>query len=60
MKVDEDEGVEVIKVVNLEEDDWLAPPPIVSTDAYSKIGEDSTIKDLRYYTWQFGGFIFCF
>ncbi|KAK6252707.1 hypothetical protein QUC31_014427 [Theobroma cacao] len=45
VKVDED--VEVIKVVNVEEEDWLAPPPMVSTDALSKIGEDSTIKELR-------------
>ncbi|XP_022726266.1 uncharacterized protein LOC111282449 isoform X2 [Durio zibethinus] len=47
VKVNEDEDVEVIKVVNVEEEDWLAPPPMVSTDAYSKIGEDSTIKELR-------------
>ncbi|XVF44232.1 hypothetical protein PTKIN_Ptkin02bG0104000 [Pterospermum kingtungense] len=47
LKVDEDEEVEVIKVVNIEEEDWLAPPPMVSTDAYSKIGEDSMIKELR-------------
>ncbi|KAG8493042.1 hypothetical protein CXB51_010433 [Gossypium anomalum] len=42
-----DKDVEVIKVVNVEEEDWLAPPPVVSTKAYSKIGEDSTIKELR-------------
>ncbi|XVE75248.1 hypothetical protein DITRI_Ditri12bG0080500 [Diplodiscus trichospermus] len=42
-----DDDVEVIKVVNVEEEDWLAPPPMVSTDACSKIGEDSTIKELR-------------
>ncbi|PPR92103.1 hypothetical protein GOBAR_AA28567 [Gossypium barbadense] len=46
-EVDLDKDVEVIKVVNVEEEDWLAPPPAVSTKAYSKIGEDSTIKELR-------------
>ncbi|XWS68811.1 hypothetical protein CRYUN_Cryun04dG0124700 [Craigia yunnanensis] len=45
--VNVDEDVEVIKVVNVEEEDWLPPPPMVSTDACSKIGEDSTIKELR-------------
>ncbi|XWS22455.1 hypothetical protein CRYUN_Cryun29cG0036400 [Craigia yunnanensis] len=54
VKVDDGEGVELIKVVNVEEEDSLAPPPVVSIDAYSKIGEDSTIKELSYYTWQFG------
>lgn len=47
LKVDEDEEVKVIKVVNVEEEDWLAPPPMDSTDACSKIDEDSTIKELR-------------
>ncbi|GMI83500.1 hypothetical protein like AT1G68185 [Hibiscus trionum] len=46
-KVDSDKDVEVIKVVNVEEEDWLAPPPMVSTNAHSKIDEDSTIKELR-------------
>ncbi|MFQ6640677.1 hypothetical protein Gotur_014309, partial [Gossypium turneri] len=46
-EVDLDKDVEVMKVVNVEEEDWLAPPPVVSTKAYSKIGEDSTIKELR-------------
>ncbi|KAK8647587.1 hypothetical protein V6N13_121318 [Hibiscus sabdariffa] len=46
-KVNSDKDVEVEKVVNIEEEDWLAPPSIVSTDAHSKIGEDSTIKELR-------------
>ncbi|XVF02209.1 hypothetical protein REPUB_Repub04eG0156200 [Reevesia pubescens] len=47
VKVDEDEDVEVIKVVSVEEEDWLAPPPLPSTDAFTKIAEDSTIKELR-------------
>ncbi|KAK8643513.1 hypothetical protein V6N13_012806 [Hibiscus sabdariffa] len=46
-KVDSDKDVEVVKVVNIEEEDWLAPPSMVSTNAHSKIGEDSTIKELR-------------
>ncbi|KAK8579489.1 hypothetical protein V6N13_142695 [Hibiscus sabdariffa] len=46
-KVDSDQDVEVIKVVNVEEEDWLAPPPMVSTNDHSKICEDSTIKELR-------------
>ncbi|XP_039055370.1 uncharacterized protein LOC120198047 isoform X1 [Hibiscus syriacus] len=46
-EVDSDKDVELIKVVNIEEEDWLAPPPMVSSNAHSKIGEDSTIKELR-------------
>ncbi|XP_039013982.1 uncharacterized protein LOC120143822 isoform X1 [Hibiscus syriacus] len=46
-EVDSDKDVELIKVVNVEEEDWLAPPPMVSSNAHSKIGEDSTIKELR-------------
>ncbi|GLU04691.1 hypothetical protein SLE2022_218270 [Rubroshorea leprosula] len=44
-----DEEVEVIKVVDCEED-WLPPPPAppkVSAGVQNKLGEDSTIKELR-------------
>ncbi|XP_039012549.1 uncharacterized protein LOC120141829 isoform X2 [Hibiscus syriacus] len=46
-EVDLDKDVELIKVVNVEEEDWLAPPPMVSSNAHRKVGEDSTIKELR-------------
>ncbi|KAL7221908.1 hypothetical protein ACSBR1_023785 [Camellia fascicularis] len=46
-KVDKNEKfIEVVDCEDKEEDDWLPPPPKVSTDTL-KLGEDSTIKDLR-------------
>ncbi|KAE8732094.1 Bidirectional amino acid transporter 1 [Hibiscus syriacus] len=47
-EVDLDKDVELIKVVNVEEEDWLAPPPMVSSNAHRKVGEDSTIKELSF------------
>ncbi|KAI7981141.1 Kinesin-like protein KIN-14I [Camellia lanceoleosa] len=37
--------IEVVDCEDKEEDDWLPPPPKVSTDTL-KLGDDSTIKDL--------------
>ena len=31
-----------------EEEDWLPPPPKVSVDVQNQLGEDSTIKQIRY------------
>lgn len=42
-----DEEIEVIKVVDCEEEDWLPSPPKVFTRAKDKLAEDSTIKELR-------------
>ncbi|CAL5350229.1 unnamed protein product [Camellia sinensis] len=39
--------VEVVDCEDKEEDDWLPPPPKVSAETL-KLGEDSTIKELRY------------
>ncbi|KAI7996820.1 putative small ubiquitin-related modifier 8 [Camellia lanceoleosa] len=38
--------IEVVDCEDKEEDDWLPPPPKVSADTL-KLGEDSTIKELR-------------
>ncbi|KAI8013946.1 hypothetical protein LOK49_LG05G01283 [Camellia lanceoleosa] len=38
--------IEVVDCEDKEEDDWLSPPPKVSDDTL-KLGEDSTIKELR-------------
>ncbi|KAL7191050.1 hypothetical protein ACSBR2_023179 [Camellia fascicularis] len=49
-KVDKNEKfIEVVDCEDKEEDDWLPPPPKVSTDTL-KLGEDSTIKDLSWWT----------
>ncbi|KAL1295980.1 uncharacterized protein LOC107617537 isoform X3 [Arachis ipaensis] len=40
--------VKPVPVVDIDdEDDWLPPPPKVSTDAHKSIDEDSTLKKLR-------------
>ncbi|XP_028066049.1 uncharacterized protein LOC114268995 [Camellia sinensis] len=47
-KVDKNEKfIEVVDCEDKEEDDWLSPPPKVSVDTL-KLGEDSTIKELRF------------
>lgn len=44
-----DEEVEVIKLVDCDEEDWLSSPPKVlpSGRAQNKLAEDSTLKELR-------------
>ena len=38
----------VVQAVDCEdEDDWLPPPPKVSSDAQTMIGENSTLRELR-------------
>lgn len=39
---------EVVNCEKNEEEDWLPPPPKVCADVEKQIGEDSTIKQLRY------------
>ncbi|KAF7808833.1 Rad60/SUMO-like domain containing protein [Senna tora] len=46
-KVKTDEKAIPVVDVDEKEDDWLPPPPKVSSDAHRKIGEDSTLKELR-------------
>ncbi|WCJ24455.1 Ubiquitin-like superfamily protein [Euphorbia peplus] len=49
---DSDDDVKVLETVNCkdkDEEDWLPPPPKVSTDFQTRAAEDSTIKALRYY-----------
>ncbi|KAG8652209.1 uncharacterized protein LOC110616551 isoform X1 [Manihot esculenta] len=45
----DDEDVEVVgvKCKDKDEEDWLPPPPKVSCDFGNRLGEDSTIKELR-------------
>lgn len=31
-----------------EDEDWLPPPPKLSVDVQNQLGEDSTIKQIRY------------
>lgn len=38
--------IEVVNCDDDEEDDWLPPPPKVVVE--NQLGEDSTIKELRY------------
>ncbi|XP_050225969.1 uncharacterized protein LOC126675378 [Mercurialis annua] len=47
-KVDDedDDELQIIEGKKVEEDDWLPPPPI-SHDFENRLGEDSTIKELR-------------
>lgn len=40
--------IQIVDCEEKEELDWLAPPPKVSTNAQKMLGEDSTIKKLRY------------
>ncbi|XP_065881406.1 uncharacterized protein [Euphorbia lathyris] len=47
---DSDDDLKVLETVNCkdkDEEDWLPPPPKVSTDFQNRVGEDATIKELR-------------
>lgn len=48
-KEEKNENVtQVIDCKENEEEDWLPPPPKLSVDVQNQLGEDSTLKQLRY------------